>query len=221
MAAEAQLKAIIDNSPATICLKDAEGRYQLVNKHFSELYGMAADGMLGKTVHELFPKESADPSGALDQRVLRTGIPEEREQVVTTPDGPRIFNEIKFPIVVNDENGMVNAIGLIATEVTERKQTEVELQRLARAVEATHDAVVITDLGGDIQFVNSAFEELTRYSRQEALGQNPRILKSGKQPDEVYAAMWQAITGRKPVKQALDELAAEIDGLTAAGRPIR
>ena len=97
-AVEARLEAIIDNSPASICLKDTEGRYQLVNKHFTELYGMTADEMLGKTVHDLFPKESADPSRAHDQRVLTTGNPEEREQVVATPDGLRVFNEIKFPI---------------------------------------------------------------------------------------------------------------------------
>ncbi len=56
VAAEARLKSIIDHSPATICLKDAKGCYQLVNKHFTELHGMTADAMLGKTAHELFPK---------------------------------------------------------------------------------------------------------------------------------------------------------------------
>jgi PAS domain S-box-containing protein len=126
-AAEARLEAIIDNSPATICLKDAKGRYQLVNKHFTELHDMTADAMLGKTAHELFPKEIADPFRAHDRRVLRTGIAEEREQVVTTPVGPRIFNEIKFPITANGRNSTVNAIGLIATDITERKRAEEEI----------------------------------------------------------------------------------------------
>ena len=60
-AAEMRLQAIIDNSPATICLKDAKGRYQLVNKRFEELHGTTAGEVLGKTAHVLFPKEIADP----------------------------------------------------------------------------------------------------------------------------------------------------------------
>jgi len=139
IASETRLKAIIDNSPATICLKDSEGRYQLVNKHFMDLYGMTADAMLGKTVHDLFPKESADPSRAHDRRVLMTGIVEEREQVVTTPDGLRIFNEIKFPIIANGEQSTVNAIGLIATDITERKRAEEAMRESQQLLATTLD----------------------------------------------------------------------------------
>ena len=109
-AAEARLKAIIDNSPTTICMKDAKGRYLLVNKHFTELHGMTADAMLGKTAHELFPKEIADSFQSHDRRVLKTGVAEERVQVVTTPGGPRIFSEIKFPITANGEQSTVKPL---------------------------------------------------------------------------------------------------------------
>ena len=79
-------------------------------------------------------------------------------------------------------------------DLAERRQTEEQLQYLARAVESTHDAVVITDVRGNIQFVNPAFEQITGYSRAEALGYNPRLLKSGLQSGEFYARMWQTIT---------------------------
>ena len=59
------------------------------------------------------------------------------------------------------------------------KQVERELQELRLAVQQTADAVVITDRRGVIQFVNAAFEQITGFSRAEALGQTPRIVKSG------------------------------------------
>jgi len=65
--------------------------------------------------------------------------------------------------------------------------------KLSRAVESLAEAVLITDPGGVITYVNPAFEEITGYSKQEALGQNPRILKSGHNPPEFYKAMWDVL----------------------------
>ena len=163
-AAEARLMAVIDNSPTTICLKDAKGRYQLVNKHFTELHGTTADAMLGKTAHELFPKEIADPFRSHDRRVLRTGVAEEREQVVTTPGGPRTFNEIKFPIATDGEQGAVNAIGLIATDITERKRAEQELAekeaQLRLALTHMPGGMVLVDRDRNYVFFNPQYSEL-------------------------------------------------------------
>ena len=192
VAAEARLKAIIDNSPATICLKDAEGRYQLVNKHFTELYGMTADAMLGKTVHELFPKESADPSRAHDRRVLRTGIPEEREQVVTTPGGRRIFNEIKFPIAANGEQNTVNAIGLIATDITERKRTEEAMresqQLLATILDNMPAMVYLRDAKGRFKLVNRKYEEVHDVDNEKIRGKTLHEVFAKRRAEE-YAGL--------------------------------
>ena len=90
--------------------------------------------------------------------------------------------------------GVIQAHTALSQMAMERAITaEEELRRLSWAVEATHDGVVITDASGHIRFVNWAFEEMTGYGHAEVLGQNPRILKSGRQPDELYAEMWRAI----------------------------
>lgn len=65
---------------------------------------------------------------------------------------------------------------------------------LARAVEQSPASVVITDTAGRIEYVNPKFEEVTGYSAQEVLGQNPRLLKSGHTPPETYTRLWQTIT---------------------------
>ncbi|MFQ5449335.1 MAG: ATP-binding protein [Nitrospinaceae bacterium] len=66
-------------------------------------------------------------------------------------------------------------------------------EKLSKAMEALAEAVIITDPGGTITYVNPAFEKITGYPKEEALGQNPRILKSGQNPPELYKAMWDTL----------------------------
>lgn len=84
-----------------------------------------------------------------------------------------------------------------AEEHSLSRHTQTELLRLATAVEQAAEAVVITDPLGNIQYVNPAFEKITGYSKSEVLGQNPRLLKSGKHPLEFYQELWGTITSGK------------------------
>jgi two-component system cell cycle sensor histidine kinase/response regulator CckA len=75
----------------------------------------------------------------------------------------------------------------------QRQKAEDTLRKLWRAVEQSADLVMITDHSGVIEYVNPAFETLTGYSREEAIGRTPRILKSGQQSPELYQQLWQTI----------------------------
>jgi len=75
----------------------------------------------------------------------------------------------------------------------EKQFAEESLRKLSRAVEQSADMVMITNREGIIEYVNPAFETLTGYSRQEAEGKTPRILKSGEQGSETYQELWKAI----------------------------
>ncbi len=79
-------------------------------------------------------------------------------------------------------------------EITRRNRIEEELRVRTTALDAAANAVVITDPNGTIQSVNSAFTALTGYTAQEAVGQNSRLLKSGKQDEAVYRNLWQTIS---------------------------
>ena len=80
-------------------------------------------------------------------------------------------------------------------DITERKQVEAEREQLLAAIEQSGEIVVITNAKGSIQYVNRAFEKVTGYSREEVLGQNPRILKSGEQDESFYRQLWETISG--------------------------
>jgi len=82
----------------------------------------------------------------------------------------------------------------LAREITERVWAETEIARLATVIEQAAVAVIITDLDGNILYANPHFETSTGYPVAEALGQNPRILKSGRQSPQFYQELWDAIT---------------------------
>ena len=91
---------------------------------------------------------------------------------------------------VRDEDGQVIRYVGVAVEITGRKQAEAEKARLVTAIDQSADAVMITNSAGDIEYVNPAFSRINGYSREEALGHNPRILKSDRQEPGFYQQLW-------------------------------
>jgi PAS domain S-box-containing protein len=92
------------------------------------------------------------------------------------------------------ENGSVREWIGTCIDITERKQAEAERERLTAAIEQAGEIVLITDPEGTIQYVNPAFETVTGYTQKEVLGQNPRMLKSGKQDEAFYRDLWETIS---------------------------
>ena len=82
----------------------------------------------------------------------------------------------------------------IESDVAERQRREEQLRKLSSAVEQSPAAVLVTDRDGDIEYVNPKFTRITGYEPDEVLGQNPRILNSGRQPAEFYEDLWSTIT---------------------------
>ncbi|TPQ24815.1 EAL domain-containing protein [Methylomonas koyamae] len=82
----------------------------------------------------------------------------------------------------------------IVQDISERKKAEEKLRLSARVFSDAHEGIMITDVDALIIDVNTAFSEITGYSRDEAIGRNPRFLKSGRQSNEFYAQMWQTLS---------------------------
>mgnify|MGYP001611564553 CR=1 FL=1 len=81
----------------------------------------------------------------------------------------------------------------IVQDITGEKEREFELKKLSMAIEESANLVFITDRNGTIEYVNPLFEQVTGYSKDEAIGQNPRILSSGDTPNELYRELWSTI----------------------------
>lgn len=85
----------------------------------------------------------------------------------------------------------------VRTDITQSKQSEIELKKLSRALEQSPASVIITDTDGNIEYVNPMFEQMTGFTSAEAIGQNPRILKSGNKSPEEYKRLWDTIKSGK------------------------
>ncbi len=105
--------------------------------------------------------------------------------------GDRIFSLILTPV---KGEKYVNIYG---RDITDRKKTEFELKKLSMAMEQSVNVVFITDIKGNIEYVNPMFEQVTGYSKEEAIGQNPRILSSGTVNNEDYENLWNTILSGK------------------------
>ena len=90
----------------------------------------------------------------------------------------------------------IRMIGTVQ-DITERKQAEDELNKLSSAIQQSADCVIITDKDGVIEFVNPAFEITTGFSKEEAIGKTPRILKSGEHDAKFYEELWETILSGK------------------------
>ncbi len=110
----------------------------------------------------------------------------------------RILSCLLTTTVIVDGHGNITGFQGIVQDVTEREEREKEVRRLYTLLNQTDAEVMITDLNGTIEYVNTAFERITGYTAAEVRGQNSRILKSGKHDKAFYKHLWDTITGGKP-----------------------
>jgi PAS domain S-box-containing protein len=119
---EARLQAIVDNTSSVIFMKDLESRFLLLNRPFEKLFGVKRDSLIGRSAHQVFPKEFADVYRANDLEALASPEPLQFEEITPQGDGLRTYLTTRFAL--RDASGRPYAICGSATDITERKRAE-------------------------------------------------------------------------------------------------
>ncbi len=189
---ELRFQSLAEAAPVGIFRTNASGSTTYVNRRWCEISQMGSDEALGdgwlKVVHP-------DDLATLDATWLQASsarAPSQVEYRFLHRDGTTAW-VVGHAVPQQNARGEFDGyIGTI-TDITERKRTEVKLQQLSTAVEQSPASIVITDVKGNIEYVNPRFEQVTGYTLAEVIGKNPNILKAGEKTKEEYAQLWKTI----------------------------
>ncbi len=182
--AHEETSRILESIQGAFFALDAHWHFTYVNQTAESLWQRSRRELIGQVFTEAFPRTP----GTELHSILREAMCD-----------ARVIREEVFSVTLNRWISVTasptgaGGLSVYFRDITERKRAEEQLMLLSRAVEQSPASIVITDVRGNIEYVNEKFVRLTGYSREEAVGQNPRILKSGERPREEYAAMWSTI----------------------------
>jgi PAS domain S-box-containing protein len=171
-ASEERLRAIIDNWPSVIFVKDPEGRYLLANKACEAYAGESVERIIGKTDHDYMPAEVADRFRADDLRVLQSGEAVRYEEVAPRGGEERTSLTVKFPL--RDASGKPYGVCGIATDITDWKRAgeslRVSEERFARFMQHLPGLAWIKDAQGKYVYANEAAVNAFDKPRAELYG---------------------------------------------------
>jgi len=194
------LKAALD----AIISVDERGSILEFNPAAERIFGYAGKDIIG---HDLFAKIIPEPQRQAYRAALQHYLASDEEHVLDKQleaHALKANGEI-FPVelnIVEVVTGKHRIFTVFLRDISVRQQAQYELARLATVVKQSFNAIIITDTQGIIQYVNPAFEHMSGFSAEEALGQRPNIVKSDEHSDQYYADMWKTITAGYSWKDA-------------------
>ena len=203
--AEAELKEsnirfdqLAEQSGTVVWEVNAHGLYTYISHVSEAIMGYLPNEIVGCThFYDLHPESGREAFKEAARAVFkRKGQFSNFENRVQAKDGHIVWVSTNGIPILDDAGTLLGYRGS-DTDITAQKLAEVEMRKLTQAVMQSPISIVITDTHGVIEFINPKFTEHTGYSFEEAVGQNPRIMKSGKTLPETYNNLWSAITAGK------------------------
>jgi two-component system cell cycle sensor histidine kinase/response regulator CckA len=190
-ASHAALKSLVDSQPVAIIALDKDDLVHTWNPAAERMFGWSAKEVLGKP-YPLIPPHKEEEFRDVVEKILGGEQLVEWETLRKRKDGTLVDVRLSTAVIPDAEGGSPLRLAMFA-DITGWKKDQTQLRQLSRAVEQSASSIVITDLEGDIVYVNPKYTRLTGYSLEESLGKNPRILKSGATPPEEYRRLWEII----------------------------
>jgi|GEM_PF-6254447 len=187
-----RLHAIINSAFDAIIQMDADGRITGWNKQAEVIFGWSTAEALGRDMSTtIVPPRYREAHVHGYQNYLKSGVGVIFHSLVEMEGLHRLGHEFPVEISVSPvKTARGVEFNAFIRDITQRKSSEQLLRLLSLAVEQSPSSIIITDLNANIEFANKSFSKITGYSPHEIIGQNPRILHSGKTPEATYHDLW-------------------------------
>ncbi|MDR5657309.1 PAS domain S-box protein [Halodesulfurarchaeum sp. HSR-GB] len=185
-------EAAVEGSSDMLVALDREGAVVFANEQYRNLLGVS-DDIAGTHLRELLGDDIYETAKTYLQQAL-DGESVKYDRVQPDRNGdPRTLSVHYYPLREGQTEEITGVFASIR-DISERENREQKLRKFKQAVDAAGHAVYMTDPDGYITYANAAFEDITGYSPTEAIGRNPRILKSGEMSADYYEALWNTVT---------------------------
>jgi len=190
---EERYRELFHNSADLIYTHDLDGNFTSVNRAVEGLLGYAHEEFMKLNIWQVIDPEHLNATAEnlrmkVNAHFDRTGP---YEVLGRTKSGQPVWLEVNSRALIHE--GQLIGIHGTARDISDRKLAQEQLRKLLVAVEQAGETIVVTDPTGKIEYVNPSFESTTGYSVEEAIGQNPRIVKSGRHDRAFYREMWETI----------------------------
>ncbi|MCE1190007.1 MAG: PAS domain S-box protein, partial [Ignavibacteria bacterium] len=192
-ASEEQFRGLYENVDIGLYRSTPQGVVLMANKTLVHMLGYGSFEEIAMMNLETDGYDTPADRNTFKALMERDGVVTGFEVRLRRKDGSLIYARENSK-AIRDEGGTVLFYDGSIENISDRKKAEDHVQKLLKAVEQSPVSIVITNLLGQIEYVNPKFTEVTGYSFEEAFNQNPRILKSGLLPGEAYKEMWETIT---------------------------
>jgi len=185
-------RQLVENAGDIIYRTDINGLFTFVNAAGARISGYSEDEIIGKNYLSMIRTDYRREVAALLQKQFVERIPETyAEFPILTTDHREVW--IGQNVRLLREGKYIRGFQAVARDITEQKHLQAALRKLSTAVEQSPVSIIITNREGSIEYVNQKFTDVTGYAREEVIGLNPRILKSGATPPETYKTMWKTL----------------------------
>ena len=186
-----KLRAIIDGFSDGFCRLDLDGLLVDANPTARRLLGAALTTSRQPVLERLSLRDGSTPAALLAAVIGGRSIRDEHATLLVDDGGQLPVSTLLYPI---RQEGAITGCALFFRDITPRLQAELTRRRLELAVEASADAIYVTDPDGLIQYVNPAFTAICGWTAEAAIGQKPSILRSDETPRHVHRDLWRTIT---------------------------
>ena len=181
-------------APIGIAHLSTNGQFLSVNDSFCQFLGYEHEHLLALTTQQLECPSCLPTFPPLLITLIDQDQPSRiiKESIYIHKNGQRIWARSTFKLI-KDDDGQIEYVLQLIEDITQQKANQQLLTLLSKALEQSQVPVVITDLSGTMEYVNASFIALSGYNKEDLLGNNQRLLKSGKTPDSIYQLMFKAM----------------------------